>query len=53
VLLIAATERELVAIDGVAPVCCRIEPVEAALVAARALATLHAAVPRAVAALRG
>jgi futalosine hydrolase len=38
VLLIAATERELVALDGVQAICCGIGPVEAALATARALA---------------
>jgi futalosine hydrolase len=38
VLLIAATERELVALAGVESVCCGIGPVEAALGTARTLA---------------
>jgi hypothetical protein len=47
VLLVAATERELFAVDGAEQPCCAIGPVEAAL------AALGRAVPRVVAALRG
>jgi len=38
VLLVAATERELVAVEGADPLCCGIGPVEAALATAHALA---------------
>jgi futalosine hydrolase len=38
ILVVAATERELVSVDGAATLCCGIGPVEAALATASALA---------------
>ena len=38
ILVVAATERELVSVDGAETLCCGIGPVEAALVTARRLA---------------